>query len=137
MTRINLFRTATSRTTLATRDSVAWGKVNSDKNIGTLVFAALLIVCSVGVGCSSEKAKTESSTNQTAMTQPMPPVVTSPTTPAPTTEVAAKPVHKTIAHKAPPMSTYADEASCITFQYPRQYALKPVNAADELVSSDS
>src|ERR1700722_8165240 len=125
MTRINLFRTATSRTTLATRDSVAWGKVNSDKNIGTLVFAALLIVCSVGVGCSSEKAKTESSTNQTAMTQPMPPIATSPSGLAATApQVAAKPVHKKIVHKAPPTVTYADKTSGVSFQYPRKYALK-------------
>ena len=83
MTRINLFRTtavrnATFRSTPATLDSVAWGKTNFDKNTSTLVFAALLIVCSVAVGCSSEKPKTESSTNPSAMTQPTPPAVATP-----------------------------------------------------------
>ena len=64
MNRINLFRTANIRSTPATPDSVAWGKTNFDKNTSTLVFAAALIICSVAVGCSSEKPKTESSTNQ-------------------------------------------------------------------------
>jgi hypothetical protein len=136
MTRINLFRTATSRTTPATHDSVAWGKINSDKNIGTLLFAALLIVCSVGVGCSSEKAKTESSSNQTAMTQP-PPIATSPVAPATSATPAAKPAHKKVVRKAPPTVTYADKASGVSFQYPRKYALKTGDDADALVSSNA
>jgi hypothetical protein len=136
MTRINLFRTATFRSTPATLDSIAWGKINSDKNIGTLVFAALLIVCSVGVGCSSEKAKTESSTNQTAMTQPTPSIATSPVAPATTApQAAVKPVHKKVVHRAPPTVTFADKTSGVSFQYPRKYALKTGDAANELVSS--
>jgi hypothetical protein len=138
MTRINLFRNATSRTTPTTPDSVAWGKINFDKNIGILVFAALLIVCSVGVGCSSEKPKTESSNNQTAMTQSTPALVTTPTAPAtPASQSAAKPVHKKVVHKAPPAVTYTDKTSGVTFQYPRKYALKTGDDADTLVSSDS
>jgi hypothetical protein len=143
MNRINLFHTATSRTTPATPDSVAWGKINRsktnlNKNIGTLVFAALLIVCSLGVGCSSEKAKTESSTNQTAMTQPTPPLVTSPTALAtPALQAAAKPVHKKVVHKAPPTAIYADQTSGVSFQYPRKYKLKTGDDADSLVASDS
>ncbi len=138
MTRINLFRTATSRTTRAAHDSVAWGKINFDKNTGTLVFAALLIICSVGVGCSSEKPKTDSSNNQTAMTQSTPALVTTPTAPAtPASQSAAKPVHKKVVHKAPPAVTYTDKTSGVTFQYPRKYALKTGDDADTLVSSDS
>jgi hypothetical protein len=138
MTRINLFRTATFRTTPATIGSVAWGKINFDNNIGTLVFAALLIVCSVGVGCSSKKAKTESSTNQTTMTLPTSPITTSPAAPAtPALQAAAKPVHKKVVHKAAPTVTYADKTSGVSFQYPRKYALKTGEAADELVSSAS
>ena len=138
MTRINLFRTATFRTTPATVGSVAWGKINFDNNIGTLLFAALLIVCSVGVGCSSEKPKTESSTNQSTMTQPTSPITTSPAGPAtPALQAAAKPVHKKVAHKAAPTVTYADKTSGVSFQYPRKYALKTGEAVDELVSSDS
>jgi len=41
MIRINPFRTATFRTTPATLDSVAWGKINFDRNTSTLLFAAL------------------------------------------------------------------------------------------------
>jgi hypothetical protein len=136
MNRINLFRTATSRTTPVTLDSVAWGKINFGKNIGTLVFAALLILCSVGVGCSSEKAKTESSSNQTAMTQPTPSIATGPVAPATSVPLAtAKPVHKKVVHRAPPTVTYADKTSGVSFQYPRKYALKTGDAADELLSS--
>jgi hypothetical protein len=138
MTRINLFRTATSRTTPATYDSVARGKINLNKNIGTLVFAALLIVCSVGVGCSSEKPKAESSTKQTAMTQTMAPIANSPVAPATSApQAAAKPAHKKVVHKAPPTVNYVDETSGVSFQYPRKYALKTGDSADELVSSDS
>src|SRR6202167_5800277 len=91
MNRINLFRnmpvkTEAFRSTPATLDSVTWGKTNFDKTSfnqisfdkisSTLVFAALLIVCSVGAGCSSDKPQPASSTNQVAMTQPMPPIAT-------------------------------------------------------------
>jgi hypothetical protein len=150
MTRINLFRattvrSTTLRTTPTTLDSVAWGKNNSgktnwgktnfDKNASTLVFAALLIVCSLAVGCSSEKPKTETSTNQSAITPPMPPVVT-PATPALPLQAAVKPVHKKVVRKTPVTVTYADKTSGISFQYPRKYALETGNAANELVSSD-
>jgi hypothetical protein len=40
--------------------SVAWGKPVV-KNTGALLFAAVLIVCSVTVGCSSDKPKPVSS----------------------------------------------------------------------------
>ncbi len=144
MTRINLFRTTEVRSTTfrgnpTTLDSVAWGKINFDKNTSTLVFAALLIVCSVAVGCSSEKPKLESSTNQSAMTQPMPPAPTAPATvPAtPAVQAAAKPVHKKVVRKAPATVTYADKTSGVSFQYPRKYALETGDAANELVSSDT
>jgi hypothetical protein len=130
MTRINLFRG-----TPVTNDSVAWGKTNFGKNTSTFIFAALLIICAVAVGCSSEKPKPESSTNLSAMT---PPAVTSPVTvPAtPALQAAAKPVHKKVVRKAPTTVTYADKTSGISFQYPRKYALETGDAANELVSSD-
>jgi len=136
MTRINLFRTATVRTTPATTDSVAWGKINFDKNTSTLVFAALLIVCSVAVGCSSEKPKTESSTNQSVITPATPPVVTTPAMPAtPALQATAKPVRKKVVRKVPATLTYVDKSSGVSFQYPRRYALETGDAANELVSS--
>jgi hypothetical protein len=142
MTRINLFRTATVRNTFsgtpATTDSVAWGKTNFDKNASTLVFAALLIICSVAVGCSSEKPKLESSTNQSGMTQPLAPVVSTPAAvPAsPILQASAKPAHKKVVRKVPATVTYADKASGVSFQYPRKYALETGDAANELISSD-
>jgi hypothetical protein len=142
MTRINMFRTTavrsiTLRSTPTTFDSVAWGKSNTnfDKNTSTLVFAALLIACSLAVGCSSEKPKTESSTNQTAMNQSVPPAVTPAIVPPPL-QAEVKPVHKKIVHKVPPTVTYADKTSGVSFQYPRKYALETGTAASELVSSD-
>jgi len=134
MTRINLFRTAPS-----TFNSVAWGKKNFKKNLdntSTLIFAALLIVGSVAVGCSRDKPKPVSSTNETPIAQPTPPITTSSTpAPVPVQQAAAKPVHKKIVHKAPATLTYADKTSGFSFQYPRKYALKTGDAATELVSS--
>jgi hypothetical protein len=141
MTRINLFRTTAVRTmklrnTPANLNSVAWGKINFDKNTSTLVFAALLIVCSLAVGCSSEKPKSESSTNQSATAQPVQPIATSPTIAAtPAVQAAAKPVHKKVVRRVPATVTYADKTSGVSFQYPRKYALKTGDAASELVSS--
>jgi hypothetical protein len=148
MNRINLFRTArvrgttfrntTFRSNPATLDSIAWGKTNFDRNTSTLVFAAALIICSVAVGCSSEKPKTESSTNSSAMIQPTPSAVSTPATvPAtPAVQAAAKPVRKKVVRKAPATVTYSDKTSGISFKYPRKYALETGDAANELVSSD-
>jgi hypothetical protein len=143
MNRINLFRnfsvnTKDSRTTPATLDSVTWGKTNSDKRsfdktTGTLVFAALLIICSVAVGCSSDKPQPASSTSQVATTQPMPPIAT-PTAAEP--PAAAKPVHKKVVRKAPVTVTYEDKASGVSFQYPRKDSLETGDAANQLVQSD-
>jgi hypothetical protein len=127
MNRINLFRT-----TPATLDSLAWGKTNFDKTTSTLAFAGLLIVCSVAGGCSSDKPKPANSTNQVAMTQPMPPITTTPDAPA----LPAKPVHKKVVRKAPVTVTYADKTSGVSFQYPRKYSLETGDAANQLVASD-
>jgi hypothetical protein len=145
MTRINLFRTMTVRSTTscstpATLESVAWGKINwgktdFDKNIGTLVFAALLIACSLTVGCSSEKPKTENSANQPTMAQSTP-LATTPVPATPALQAAAKPVHKKVVRRVPATVTFADKTSGISFQYPRKFALKTGDAANELVSSD-
>ncbi|MGC1653817.1 MAG: hypothetical protein WA722_13450, partial [Candidatus Sulfotelmatobacter sp.] len=148
MNRINLFRNLPGkakafRTTPfhgnpATQDSVTWGKTNLaktnfDKTSSTLVFAALLIVCSVAVGCSSDKPQPANSTSQVAMTQPMPPIAT-PAIPAP---VAAKPVHKKAVRKAPVIVTYEGKVSGVSFRYPRKDSLETGDAANQLVSSDA
>ncbi len=139
MTRINLFRNnavGSTTGTPATCESVTWGKINLEKTGGAVVFAALLIVCSLAVGCSSDKPKAENSTTQSAMTQPMPPITTAPSTPATPVAQAAKPVHKKVVHKRPATVTYADKTSGVSFQYPRKYGLETGEAADQLVSSD-
>jgi len=143
MNRINLFRnlsvkakafrTAPFHGSPATLDSVTWGKTNFDTTTSTLVFAALLIGCSVAVGCSSEKPKPASSNNQVAMTQPAPPI---PTPVAPALPAAAKPAHKKVVRKAPVTVTYEDKTSGVSFQYPRKYSLETGDAANQLVSSD-
>jgi hypothetical protein len=147
MTRINLFRNevrnnarndAFRATTFsvppATLDSVAWGKINFDKTTSTLVFAALLIVCSIAVGCSSDKPKSTTSDSQPAMASPVSPATTTPPV-APVQEAAAKPAHKRV-HKAPATLAYTDKDLGVSFQYPRKYMLKTGDAANELVSSD-
>jgi hypothetical protein len=111
---------------------------NFEKTTSTLVFAGILILCSLAVGCSSEKPKTQSSINQTAITQPTPPAaVMPPSLPTLAAPVAAKPVHKKAGRRVPPTVTYADESTGVSFQYPRKYALKTGDAADRLVSADA
>jgi len=137
MNRINLFRNAV-RGNRVTLDSVTWGKRNFDKTGSTLVFAGLLIVCSIAVGCSSDKPKAVSSNQQTAASQPIPPAITSPASTAtmPAMPAAAKPVHKKAVRKVAPTVTYDDKTSGVSFQYPRKYSLKTGEAADKLVSSE-
>lgn len=134
MARFNL--SSVSKTE-STRDSVAWGKKNFEQN-STLVFAALLIVCALAVGCSSEKPKTENLGSTTPVAQ-----VTSPT-PAPTSmpataaeQIPAKPVHKKIVRKVPQTVTFADKSYGVTFQYPKKFVLKSGDSANQLVSESS
>lgn len=143
MTRINLFRNppvrnTPSRRTPAIVDSIAWGKINLGTTASPLVFAAILIVCSLAVGCSSEKPKTESASNQSTVVQSTPTAAVSTTSaPAmPTMPPAAKPVPKKVVRRAPATVAYIDKTSGVSFQYPRKYVLKTGDAADELISSD-
>ncbi len=120
----------------STRDSVAWGKNNFEQN-STLVFAALLIVCSLAVGCSSEKPKNQSASSQPAIAQnTLPAPIAAPTTPV-VTLAEAKPVHKKAVRRAPVTVKYVDKTSGVSFQYPRKYALKTGESANELVSEAS
>jgi hypothetical protein len=139
MTRINLFRSKPFRTAPSTLDSVAWGKTNFDKTnfdktTSTLIFAGLLIACSLTVGCSSDKPKPVSSTSQPPITQP---VTTGPApSPAPPVlQATTKALHKKVVRKAPATVTYTDKTFGVSFEYPRKYALETGDAATELVSS--
>jgi len=133
MTRINAFRNIAG-----TRDSVAWGK--DAKNVATatwghinaLVFAAVLIACSVAVGCSSEKPKPVSSNNQIPVTQPESMVHAMP---AVATQAENKPAPKRVVHKKPATVNYTDKTYGVTFEYPRRYAIETGNAASDLLMS--
>jgi hypothetical protein len=140
MNRINLFRTASFRNTAETLDSVSCAKTHLAKSnfdtAGTLIFAALLIACSFTVGCSSDQPKPISSANPTPIMQPVPPAVTTPApVPMPMQQAAAKRARKKVVRRAPATLTYADKTSGVSFQYPRKYALKTGDAANELVAS--
>ncbi len=129
MTRINALRN-TSRNN---RSFMTWGNRTWTKNAGALLFAALLIICSVTVGCSSDKPKTVSSNQITApqapsATEPMP-------TSAPALQSENKPAHKKIVHRKPATVNYTDKTYGVTFDYPRRYAIETGDAATDLVAS--
>jgi hypothetical protein len=86
MAHINRFNAVSD---IAGTHSNAWGKEAS-----ALLFAAILIVCSVTVGCSSEQPKPVSSNNPIAQT-PSPSPITTSGVPAPVVE-AAKPASKKV-----------------------------------------
>src|ERR1700694_2817905 len=93
MTRINEIRTIAK----------TWGN-----NASTLFFAAVLIVCSVTVGCSSDKPKPVTSTYQNPVTQPE---VQMPTMPAPAVQATAKPAPKKVVRRKPATVSYTDKNS--------------------------
>jgi hypothetical protein len=133
MTRINCF-SSTSKIEVnkisESRKSITWGK-----NSGALLFGALLIVCSLTVGCTKDQPKPVSSNNQIPVTQnPTPNTVLSSNTPGPLAQ-PAKPAPKKIVKKRPATVTYADQTYGVTFEYPRKYGLETGNAATELVAS--
>ena len=106
--------------------SFAWGK-----NVSAILFAALLIVCSITVGCSSDKPKPANTTSQIPVTQnPISPVASSQPMPEP-----AKPAAKKVVRKRPATVTYTDKTYGVTFDYPRRYAIETGDAANDLVSS--
>jgi hypothetical protein len=134
MTRINALRN-----TAASRDSVVWGKNINAKNIATaalgninaLAFAAVLIVCSLAVGCSSDKPKPVSSNGQVPVTQPQPQPA-----PAPVMQAESKPAPKKIVHRKPATVNYADKTYGVTFEYPRRYAIETGSAAADLLMTN-
>jgi hypothetical protein len=124
MTRINAIRNT------AETSFVAWGKQTWGKNTSALLFAAVLIVCSVTVGCSSDKPKPVSSNTQIPVTQNPTPVM-----PAPVAQAEIKPAPKKVVHKKPATVNYTDKATGLTFEYPRRYAIETGDAATELLAT--
>jgi hypothetical protein len=130
MTRINVFRNAASPRISAVRGTrfaaAALGDINA------YVFAAVLIICSVAVGCSSDKPKPMSSNQQIPATPPQ----TQPV-PAPPVQAESKPApKKAVVHKKPATVNYADKTYGVTFEYPRRYAIETGDAATQLLMSN-
>jgi hypothetical protein len=105
---------------------LTWGSSAS-----TLVFAAVLVICSIAVGCSSEQPKPVTSNNQIPTVQPQPvPVM-------PTAQAENKPMpKKRVVRKKPATVNYADKTYGVTFEYPRRYAIETGDAATQLVMSN-
>lgn len=121
MTRINVSN--------AENRSLAW-----DKTTSALIFAAVLIICSVTVGCSSDKPKPVSSNDQIPVTQPQPQAQPMP---APVMQAQSKPApKKSVVHKKPATVNYTDKTYGVTFEYPRRYAIETGDAAAELLMSN-
>lgn len=135
MNRINLFHTNAIRQPDPALGLRGRENNNFANHTGVLVFAGLLIACSLAVGCSSEKPK-QISSNQIPMNQPIPPMPAATVPATPDTQASAKPVHKKIVRRAPATVKYEDKDSGVSFRYPRKYVLKTGDAADELVSSN-
>jgi len=120
MNRINLLSN--------TRETLTWGK-----NASALLFAAVLIICSVAVGCSSEKPKPVTSNIQIPVAQ----TETQPMTAAPIAQAEPKPAHKKpVVRKKPATVNYADKTYGVTFEYPRRYAIETGDAATQLIMSN-
>ena len=121
MTRINLCKVENR--------SLAW-----DKKASALVFAAVLIIVSVAVGCSSEKPQPVSSNNQIPVTQPQPQMQP---LPAPVAQTENKPApKKPVVHKKPATVNYTDKTYGVMFEYPRRYAIETGDSASELIQTN-
>jgi hypothetical protein len=124
MTRINAFRSNRENHFLT------WGKSTS-----TLVFAAVLIICSVTVGCSSDQPKPISTINPIPASQPQ---VQAQPMPAPVMQAENKPApKKPVVHKKPATVNYTDKTYGVTFEYPRRYAIETGDSATELVQTSA
>jgi hypothetical protein len=139
MTRINAVRNIAATRSSITRNSVAWGSVTSGsttwgKNTGALIFAAVLIACSLTVGCSSDN-KPKPVTNNIQIPAPPTPSAIAPM-PAPAVQAAAKPAPKKVVQKKPATVNYADKTYGVTFEYPCRYAIETGDAAADLLASN-
>jgi hypothetical protein len=138
MTRINLFRNTPIRNTAdgtAIIDSIC-EKIHFEKTTGAFLFGALLIVCSMAVGCSKDSPKTSSAINSGSSIQnSAPPMLASSSTPTAQAPTEPKPVAKKVVRKRPATLTYVDKTSGVSFEYPRRYAIETGAAATDLVDS--
>jgi hypothetical protein len=144
MTRINALRSIRG-----SREFLAWGKTLNTKqmstnvistnirgNVNALIFGAVLLACSITVGCSSDKPKQVSTNSQIPMTQSPSPAAPTPT-PAPVMQAENKPAPKKVVHKKPATVNYTDKNYGVTFEYSRRYAIETGDAATDLLTSSS
>jgi len=122
-------RFASIRRTAESCLSIAWGS-----KVGAFIFAALLLVCSLTVGCSSDKPKPVSYTNPNPVAQSPNPIASS-NLPAPATQTESKPAPKKVVRKRPATVNYSDKTYGVSFEYPRKYAIETGDAATSLVAS--
>ena len=113
---------------------VARGKNENTTNLGALLFAALLIACSVTVGCSIEQPNPSNATNQIPVAATSVSIDMSSNMPSPSAE-PAKPAVKKVVRKRPATVTYSDKTYGVSFDYPRKYAIETGDAAKEFVST--
>lgn len=136
MTRINVSSVVNSATT---RELIAWGtsirniSSNVRGDVNALAFATVLIVCSLAVGCSSDKPKAVSSNNQIPAPQAQSPAVPAP---APVMQTENKPAPKKVVHKKPATVNYTDKNYGVSFEYSRRYAIDTGDAAADVVMSN-
>jgi hypothetical protein len=136
MTRINFNGV---RKSAGTRELLAWGKniknipANIRGNVNALVFATVLIVCSLAVGCSSDKPKPVNANNQIPVPQVETPAIPAP---APAMQAENKPAPKKVVHRKPATVNYADKNFGVSFEYPRRYAIDTGDAAGDVVMSN-
>ena len=124
MTRINVLSNARENRFLT------WGT-----NASTLVFAALLVICSIAVGCSSDKPKPITSNNPVPATQQQ--LQPQPMQTMPVAQAENKPApKKPVVRKKPATVNYADKTYGVTFEYPRRYAIETGDAATQLIMSN-
>jgi len=113
--------------------SVVWGnKINkqiSQQKIGAVGLAALLVACSITVGCSGDKPKATNTSSQIPLT---PPQTMASNSPVP--EVA-KPVTKKVQKKRPTTKMFADKTYGVSFEYPKKYEIETGDKAKDLLAS--
>ncbi len=130
MTRINTLRNITGYRAFTWARNIQSIRTNLRGDINALAFAAVLIACSVGVGCSSQKPKPVNSNNEIPATQAQTTMA-----PAPVVQVENKPVPKKVVHRRPATVNYSDKTYGVNFEYPRRYAIETGDAAADLLTS--
>jgi len=110
--------------------SVVWG---SKMKIGAVTLAALLVACSITVGCSNDKPKAASASSQIPLT---PPQTMASSLPMPdSSKEVAKPAVKKVQRKRPATKMYADKTYGVSFEYPKKYEIETGDKAKDLLAS--